>query len=224
MANQPIFVSGYRQDTAVLRADLGNAAQDVFTPGAAGTRLHALALSNDGETDVTVEFGTYDVVFSGIEVNIFPGATPASDPFTVTRVDDQSWPISENLQVLTLWNAAAVNRGDYRLSGTAEQTPGSGIFDVLNVQNTPGNAIAQELGVFIDAYRWRPLWAVNVAARAGFDGNPSAAGLDLETMPWLDLTGDRWLLLTAPLAARIPANANAVTTGNVHITFFGGDY
>lgn len=222
MANQPIFVSGYRQDMTVLRADLGNAAQDVFTPGAAGTRLHAIALGNDGDADVTVEFGSYDIIFSGVEVNIVPGATPASDPFTVTRVDDRTWPITENLQVLTLWNAAAVNRGDYRLAGTAEQTPGSGIFDVLNFQNTPGNAVIQELGATIDAYRWRPLWAVDVPARAGFDGNPSVAGLDLEKMLWLDLTGDRWLLLAAPLAARIPANANAVTTGNVHITIGGG--
>lgn len=224
MANQPIFVAGYRQDGAILRADMGNAAQTVFTPGANGTRLHAIVLGNDGDAAALVEFGTFDVVFSGVEVNIVPGATPATDPFTVTRTDDQSWAITENLQVLTLWNVATVNRGDYRMTGTGEQTPGSGIFDVLNLENTPGNAITQQLGVTIDAYRWRPLWSMEVPARSGFDGTPSAAGLDLEQMPWLDLTGDRWLLLKEPLAARIPANANAVTTGNVHIGFFGGDY
>ena len=43
-------------------------------------------------------------------------------------------------------------------------------------------------------------------------------------MPWLDAIGDRWLLLTAGLTARLPENANATVTGNVHVTLFGGDY
>ena len=56
MANQPIFVAGYRQDGAILRADMGNAAQTVFTPGANGTRLHAIVLGNDGDAASDPDF------------------------------------------------------------------------------------------------------------------------------------------------------------------------
>ena len=43
MANQPIFVAAYRQDCVTLAAARANQAQDLFTPGAAGTRIHAIA-------------------------------------------------------------------------------------------------------------------------------------------------------------------------------------
>ena len=91
MANQPIFVASWRQDVVTLLAERANEAQDLFTPGAGGTRLHAVALANDGEVPVVVEFGTHVVVGEDVEVDVEPGSTADEDPFTVTR-DSGAWP------------------------------------------------------------------------------------------------------------------------------------
>ena len=210
MANQPIFVAAYRQDYATLVAARANQAQDLFTPGANGTRLHAIALANDGEVPALVEFGGYDV-----EVDIAPGTAPDTDPFTVTRAAG-AWPALETGLVLTLSKGAVANRGDYKLSARTDT--------VLTLENTPGNAIAAATGIDAAIYHWRPIWSATVPARAGYDGYPAYAGLDPGQMPWLDAAGDRWLLPTTALAARLPQNANATATGNVHVTLFGGDY
>ena len=215
MANQPIFVAAYRQDFRTLVAARANEAQDLFTPGANGTRLHAIALANDGEVPVLVEFGTYVVVGEDVSVDIAPGATPDTDPFTVTR-DSGVWPALETGLVLTLSKGAVANRGDYRLSSRTDT--------VLTLENTPGNTIAAATGIDATIYYWRPIWSATVPARAGYDGDPAASGLDPEQMLWLDAAGDRWLLPTTALAARLPQNANATVTGNVHVTLFGGDY
>ena len=216
MANhQPIFVAAWRQDFATLVAARANQAQDLFTPGAAGTRIHAVALANDGEVPALVEFGTYDVVGDDVEVDIEPGSTPDTDPFTVTRAAG-AWPALDDGLMLTLSKGAVANRGDYRLASRTDT--------VLTLENTPGNAIAAATGIDAAIYRWRPIWSATVPARAGFDGYPAYAGLDPGQMPWLDAAGDRWLLPTAALAARLPRNANGTVTGNVHMTLFGGDY
>ena len=215
MANQPIFVAAWRQDYATLVAARANQAQDLFTPGADGTRLHAIALANDGEVPALVEFGAYDVVGEDVEVDIAPGSVADTDPFTVTRAAG-AWPMLETGLVLTLSKGAVANRGDYKLSARADT--------VLTLENTPGNAIAAATGIDAAIYHWRPIWSATVSARAGFDGYPAHAGLDPGQMPWLDAAGDRWLLPTQALAARLPQNANATVTGNLHVTLFGGDY
>ena len=215
MANQPIFVASWRQDVVTLIATRANQAQDLFTPGAEGTRLHAIALANDGEVPALVEFGAYDVVGDDVEVDIAPGTVPDTDPFTVTRAAG-AWSALETGLVLTLSKGAVANRGDYRLSARTDT--------VLTLENTPGNAIAAAAGIAATIYHWRPIWSATVPARAGFDGYPAYAGLDPGQMPWLDAAGDRWLLLTGALAARLPQNANETVTGNVHVTLFGGDY
>ena len=194
MANQPIFVAAWRQDYATLVAARANEAQDLFTPGANGTRLHAIALANDGEVPALVEFGAYAIVGDDVEVDIAPGSVGDTDPFTVTRAAG-AWPALETGLVLTLSKGAVANRGDYRLSARTDT--------VLALENTPGNTIA---------------------AATGIDGYPAYAGLDPGQMPWLEAGGDRWLLPTTALAARLPRNANATVTGNVHVTLFGGDY
>ncbi len=215
MANQPIFVASYRQDIAILVAERANETQDLLTPGTNGTRIHAIALTNDGETAAIVEFGTYVVVDDEVEVDIAPGSTADEDPFTVTR-STGAWPALEKGLILTLSKGVAANRGDYRLSSRTDT--------VLTLENTPGNTIAQATAISASIYRWRPTWSTTVPARAGFDGYPAVSGLDPAQMPWLDAAGDRWLLLTDALAARLPENANATVTGNVHVTLFGGDY
>ena len=114
MANQPIFVAAYRQNYVTLVAARANEAQDLFTPGASGTRLHAIALANDGEVPALVEFGAYAVVGGDVEVDIAPGTAPDTDPFTVTRAAG-AWPALETGLVLTLSKGAVANRGDYKL-------------------------------------------------------------------------------------------------------------
>ena len=215
MANQPTFVASYRQDAATLLAGRANQAQDLFTPGASGTRIHAVALANDGDMSALVEFGTYVVVGDDVTVDIAPGTTADEDPFTVTR-STGAWPELDDGLVLTLSKGSAANRGDYRLSSRTDT--------VLTLENTPGNTITQVTATSASIYRWHPIWSTTVPARAGYDGYPAASGLDSAQMPWLDAIGDRWLLLTAALAARLPENANATVTGNVHVTLFGGDY
>ena len=215
MANQPIFVAAWRQDYATLAAARANQAQDLFTPGANGTHIHAIALANDGEVPALVEFGAYDVVGDDVEVDIAPGTVPDTDPFTVTRAAG-AWPTLETGLVLTLSKGAVANRGDYRLSSRTDT--------VLTLENTAGNAIAAATGIDAAIYHWRPIWSATVPARAGYDGYPAASSLDPGQMPWLDAAGDRWLLPTTVLAARLPQNANATVTGNVHVTIFGGDY
>ena len=215
MANQPIFVASYRQDAVTLLAERANQAQDLLTPGTSGTRIHAIALANDGEIDALVEFGAYDVIGDDVSVDIAPGTVADADPFTVTR-STGTWPALDDGLALTLSKGVAANRGDYRLTSRTDT--------VLTLENTPGNTIAAATGVTASIYRWRPIWSATVAARAAYDGYAAASGLDPGQMPWLDATGDRWLLLTAALAARLPENANAIVTGNVHVTLFGGDY
>ena len=199
----------------ILLAERANQAQDLLTSGTGGTRLHAIALANDGEVPALVEFGTFVVVGDDVTVDIAPGTTADEDPFTVTR-STGAWPALDDGLVLTLSKGVAANRGDYRLSSRTDT--------VLTLENTPGNAIAGATGTDVTVYRWRPIWSTKVPARAGLDGYPAAAGLEPVQMPWLDAAGDRWLLLTQALAARLPENVNATVTGNVHVTLFGGDY
>ena len=162
-----------------------------------------------------VEFGAYDVVGDDVVVDIAPGTTPDTDPFTVTRATG-AWPALDDGVILTLSKGAVANRGDYRLSSRTDT--------VLTLENSLGNTVAAASGIAATIYRWRPIWSATVPARAGYDGYPAHAGLDPVQLPWLDAAGDRWLLLTAALAARLPQNANATVTGNVHVTLFGGDY
>ena len=215
MANQPIFVASWRQDAATLVAARLNEAQNLFTPGASGTRLHAIALANDGETPALVEFGTHVVVGEDVSVDVAPGTVADADPFTVTRAAG-AWPALDAGLMLTLAKGAAVNRGDYRLKTRTNR--------ILTLENTAGNTIAVATGTSVTIYHWRPIWSAKVPARAGHDGYPAASGLDSVQMPWLDAAGDRWLLITQTLAARLPENANETVTGNVHVTLFGGDY
>ena len=215
MANQPIFVAAYRQDFGTLVAARANAAQELFAPGAAGTRLHGIALANDGDVPALIEFGAYATVGDDVEVDIAPGTAPDTDPFTVTRAAG-AWPALETGLVLTLSKGAVANRGDYKLSARTDT--------MLTLENTPGNAIAAATGIDAAIYHWRPIWSVKVPPRAGYDGYPAHPGLDPVQMPWIDAAGDRWLLVTETLAARLPENANSVVTGNVHVTLFGGDY
>jgi len=100
MANQPIFVAGYRQDAATLVAARSNEAQDILTPGASGTRIHALALANDGETPALVELGAYDVIGDAVTVDVAPGSDADADPFTVTR-SAGNWPALDKGIMLT---------------------------------------------------------------------------------------------------------------------------
>ena len=213
--NQPIFVASYRQDVATLLAGRANEAQDLFTPGTNGTRIHAVALANDGDVAALVEFGTYEVVGDDVSVDVSPGTTADTDPFTVTRISG-AWPALDNGSILTLAKGAAANRGDYKLNSRTDT--------VLTLANTPGNAIAAATDTSVFIYRWRPIWSATVPARAAYDGYPAASGLDPGQMPWLDAAGDRWLLPTQALAARLSQNANGTVTGNVHVTLFGGDY
>ena len=111
MANQPIFVASYRQDAATLLAERANQAQDLLTPGTNGTRIHAVALANDGDMSALVEFGTYVVVGDDVTVDIAPGTTVDEDPFTVTR-STGAWPELDDGLVLTLSKGSAANRGD----------------------------------------------------------------------------------------------------------------
>ena len=155
MANQPIFVAAYRQDYATLVAARANEAQDLFTPGANGTRIHAIALANDGEVPALVEFGAYATVGDDVEVDIAPGTAPEEDPFTVTLAAG-AWPALETGLVLTLSKGAVANRGDYRLSSRTDT--------VLTLENTPGNAIAAATGIDAAIYHWRPIWSATVPA------------------------------------------------------------
>ena len=205
MANQPIFVAAYRHDYATLVAARANQAQDLFTPGASGTRLHAIALANDGEAPALVEFGAYDVVGDDVEVDIAPGSTPEEDPFTVTRAAG-AWPALETGLVLTLSKGAVANRGDYRLSSRTDT--------VLTRENTPGNAIAAAAGIDAAIYHWRPIWSATVPARAGYDGYPAYAGLDPGQMPWRHVCR-RTPTRPSPATFTSPCSA-AITDGELH--------
>jgi len=218
MANQPIFVASWRQDFATLLAGLANAAQDILTPGASGTRIHAVALANDGDVLALVELGAYDVVGEDVSVDVSvdvaAGTNADADPFTVTR-DSGEWSELDAGLVLTIAAGTAAHRGDYELQSRTDT--------VLTFANTPGNTIATVSGDTVSIHRWRPLWSVTVPPRAGYDGYPAVSGLDPVQMPWLDAAGDRWLLVTGTLAGRLPGNANDTVTGNVHVTVFAGD-
>ena len=104
MANQPIFVAAWRQDYATLVAARANEAQDLFTPGANGTRLHAIALANDGEVPALVEFGAYDVVGDDVEVDIAPGSV----------ADLQTHDLAAETDLAVRLDALAVDRAEAR--------------------------------------------------------------------------------------------------------------
>ena len=110
MANQPIFVASYRQDAATLLAERANQAQDLFTPGTSGTRIHAFALANDGDMSALVEFGTYVMIGDDVTVDIAPGTTADEDPFTVTR-SSGAWPELDDGLLLTLSKGSAAKPG-----------------------------------------------------------------------------------------------------------------
>ena len=86
MVNQPIFAAAWRQDFATLVAARANEAQDLFTPGAAGTRLHAIVLANDGEVPALVEFGAYAIVGEDV-----PERLIVDEQAVVISSEDRKW-------------------------------------------------------------------------------------------------------------------------------------
>ena len=86
MVNQPIFVAAWRQDFATLVAARANEAQDLFTPGAAGTSLHAIVLANDGEVPALVEFGAYAIVGEDV-----PERLIVDEQAVVISSEDRKW-------------------------------------------------------------------------------------------------------------------------------------
>jgi hypothetical protein len=146
-----------------------------------------------------------------------PGATLASQPWTITRLDGGNF-ITDGWFVgayatITQDAGHRPNRGDFKIAS----------LTATALSLAPKTDIIQELGVTLNLWRWHPFWSVVAPRRAGCDKNPSCSGLDVKFMPWLDLTGDRWLVLTKPLWVRVPQNGEGLQ-GSVTITFMGGDY
>lgn len=218
MALKPIFVGGYRQDKATLWANDQIAEATVFTPGGNGSRIHAIALSNPDDEDVTVQFG-YGGTIETVNVNIVPGATAGTDPWTIVRTDGLNWDTDNHYRPgswITLdWTVNTAQRGEHRISARSG--------DTLTIENG-GITPVQELGIDINVRWFDPMWTVLVPARAGYDPTiPSVSGLDLTLCPWLDLSGDRYIVATDPLMARIMSPTDG-SKGNIHMTIFGGDY
>jgi len=218
---EPLFVGDYRQDSIELKAAHANDPVLAFNPGRNGSRIHQIALRNeDSANEVTLDFGYYLPVFKDIAVNLVPGATPASDPFTLTRTDAVNWDVATDHsdldvgQLVTLGTSvAAANRGSYRVQSLSTT--------VLTLTNTPGNTITQQLGQDVTAFKWVSLYSVAVAAGAGYGGVAAVSGLDLTQAPWLDT--DRWFLVKQPIYVCKRADTTAAQ-GSVYIDIYSGDY
>lgn len=57
MADKPQFIPTYRQETFDFKASFHNTLQMAFAAGAKGWRIHVVALANEGDKDIEVQFG-----------------------------------------------------------------------------------------------------------------------------------------------------------------------
>jgi len=215
-SDKPIFIQNYREDLTFLPSDKANDPKLIFTPGTDASRVHSLALASDDENDLEIQFGKAEVL-TEVEVNVVPGDTPSSDPWTIARQDGGDY-------LADGWYVGAIvtfgsdvtdieNRGDYRIVALTT--------DTMSLE--PEASIIQELGVTFKFWKWHPRWSIIVPQRAGLDENDSHSGLDQDAQPWLDQTGDSWMVLKEPLWARLPANKDA-SRGNVTVSIYSGDY
>lgn len=217
----PVFVNHYRSTLTEMKQNSLNNAIKVLTPGPNGERIHQMSLtSDDPSNEINVDFGYYESIATAVSVNLVPGSTPASDPFTLTKTVTTNWDADSSIQgletnlLVTLSDSvAAANRGDYRVSTISAL--------VLTLTNTPGNTITQELGASVDIWRWIPLFSVPVSAQSGVATNPSVSGLSTTYAPQLD--SDRYMILDRPLYARNSANTSG-NQGSVYIHIYSGAY
>lgn len=217
MATYPQFVAKFRQDAFDCKASFHNTPQLVFTPGEKGTRLHGISLANDADNDGEVQFGYAAKLSNNCRVNIVPGSTPASQPWTITRLDQGNF-INDGWftgAYITITQEAPhkTNRGDFKIAA----------LSATALSLAPKVDIVQELDVTLTLWRWQPWWTVMVPRKAGWDKNSSISGLDFKQMPWLDGTSEPWLVITKPLWVRLPGNGEG-TQGSITITLMGGDY
>jgi hypothetical protein len=218
---EPLFVGKYRQDHTELRPTDANEPILAFNPGRNGSRIHQIALRNEDPSNAAVlHFGYMRPIFRNIGVNLVPGSTAASDPFTMTRTDAANWSASTDHSDLIVGDlislgtsVAAANRGAYRVASITTT--------VLTLTNTPGNTITQQLGQSVTAYKFISMFSMSVAALAGYGGAAAVSGMDLTQAPWLD--GDRWWLCKHPLYIAKPADT-AGAIGSVYIDIYSGDY
>ena len=217
----PSFVDNYRAEYAELKQSLGNEPIKILSPGTNGSRIHQMALtSDDAANEITVHFGFKELLCEAVGVNLVPGSTPASDPFTLTKTNTTNWADDSGIQgletklLVTLGDSVlAANRGEYRVNTISNL--------VLTLANTPGNTITQELGVDVTIWRWILLFSIPVAASSGLSGNPSVSGLNTTYQEWLD--SDRYFLINRDLWALNKANT-ASNQGSVYISTHVGDY
>ena len=217
----PSFVDNYRAEYAELKQNIANEPVKILSPGTNGSRIHQMALtSDDPNNEITVHFGFKEMICENIAVNLVPGSTPASDPFTLTKTVSTNWDADSSIQgletnlLVTLGDSvAAANRGEYRVNSISAL--------VLTLANTPGNTITQQLGVNVTIWRWIPLFSIPVAANSGQAGNPSVTGLNSTYQEWLD--SDRYFLINRDLWALNKGNT-ASNQGSVYISTHVGDY
>ena len=217
----PSFVDNYRAEYAELKQNMANEPIKILSPGTNGSRIHQMVLtSDDPNNEITVHFGFKEMICENIAVNLVPGATPASDPFTLTKIVATNWVDDSTIQgletnvLVTLGSSVlAANRGEYRVTSISNL--------VLTLANTPGNTITQELGLSITIWRWIPLFSMPVAANSGLSNNPSLSGLNTTYQQWLD--NDRYFLINRDLWALNKGNTSS-DQGSVYISTHVGDY
>ena len=217
----PVFVNHYRSTMTEVKQNSVNNAIKVLTPGPNGERIHQISLtSDDPSNEITLDFGYYESIATQEAVNLVPGSTPASDPFTLTKTNTTNWDadssiqgLETNLLVALSDSVSAANRGEYRVQSITAL--------VLTLANTPGNTITQQLGVNVDIWRWMPLFSIPVAAQSGLATNPTVSGLSTTYAPQLD--SDRYMILNRPLYVRNAANTSG-NQGSVYVNIYSGAY
>jgi len=216
MVDKPQFIASYRQETFYKQAEARCRPELIFTPGTNGSRIHAISIANDADVEQVLYLGEAELL-TEVSVNIVPGSSPSSDPWTITRLDSGNF-LTDGWQwgqVMSFDQSVHPNnRNDSRIQ-TSSST-------ALTMKPT-GVSITQQLGVTAKLWRFKNWWNITLPMRSGFDGKAIVSALDETQIPSLDLSGDRYLVIKKALWARLPNNKEG-DTGNVIINIMGGDY
>lgn len=220
MANtNPIFVDQYVQSSVELHRSTLNDWLLAFTPDANASRIHGFTITTDEPTKTaSLEFGYATDVLTDVNVDITPGGTPASDPFTVTKSPATAWTEVVVGDIITLTDPMpTAQRGSYRVSSISGSSS-----EVLTLENNPGNTITSQSSIALDAFKWQPLFNVQVPPMAGIGDQPPVDVLNPTWLPFMD-DQSKFIVLDAPLHVRVPVNA-AGDYGNYYIHVFSGGY
>jgi hypothetical protein len=219
MADKPTFVGSFRNQLTQLIPNFNTRPRVIWTPGANGSRLHAITMSTNNDTEVDVQFYLATPLTEQADMGTGSLVDNGASADEITRTSGSfitdGWRAGNRLLVQGATTVA--NDFEVILTAVAQSTLtlSSGGGDVDTAEDLPNGAAL---------HRLLKLDYQDLPAGAGEPSVNSISVLDSAEWLFLDESPDRYLTL-GPNTYLCAAAVSALGSGEViDINCFGGDY